>query len=197
MDRPSSLAFTGLPMTQLLLAGAALLLLGIILAIAARRRRRTRRRPGAMLSLVIITCAAGALLWADTSAHAAGGDCDTPTPAGETHALELSQTSVLSGLAPGVAPAPITGNVENTGTEPVVVTAVTVSITSVVKAADAVAGTCDDSDYLLVAPRMPVGKTLKAGETAEFSGAALGFTDKSTNQDACKGARVDLRYTAS
>jgi hypothetical protein len=44
---------------------------------------------------------------------------------------------------------------------------------------------------------MPVGATVREGGSAEFSGAALAFNDKSTNQDACKGARVDLHYAAS
>lgn len=186
-----SLAFTGLPGWWLLLAGAVLLLLGVLLVLVARRRRRT----GTAL-LVVLACVASVALWADTPAHAAGSECDPGTPVAAAP-LAISQTSVLSGLAPGVDPVPVTGVVANNGTAPVTVTAVTVSIGRVGKAADAVPGTCDAGDYVLTASRMPVGTTLDAGESATFAGATLGFNDKSTNQDACKGARVDLHYVAS
>ena len=44
---------------------------------------------------------------------------------------------------------------------------------------------------------MPVGRTLDPGGSTLFAGASIGFYDKSTNQDACWGATILLRYTAN
>ena len=44
---------------------------------------------------------------------------------------------------------------------------------------------------------MPVGRTLDPGGSTPFSGAFIGFSDKSTNQDACQGAAIKLLYTAN
>ena len=46
-------------------------------------------------------------------------------------------------------------------------------------------------------PIMTVGSDIAAGATAPFTGATLGFNDKVTNQDACKGATVNLSYLSS
>jgi len=44
---------------------------------------------------------------------------------------------------------------------------------------------------------MPVGQTLGPETSAAFSGALIGFNNKSTNQDTCKGATISLLYTAN
>ena len=75
---------------------------------------------------------------------------------------------------------------------------VVASIKSVTKAAGAVDGTCDASDYTLTGATMTVGSDLAPGESANFSGATLAFNDKSdASQDQCKGATVTITYTAS
>jgi hypothetical protein len=66
-----------------------------------------------------------------------------------------------------------------------------------VTAPGAAAGRCDAGDYLLLNTRMPVGRMVHPGKPAPFSGAAIGFNNTSANQDACKNARVDLRYASS
>ena len=75
----------------------------------------------------------------------------------------------------------------------------TVAITSVDKATGAVAGTCDATDYTLTGAVMTVDQDVPAGGgTQAFSGATLGFNNKpDTNQDACKGATVNLTYTVA
>jgi hypothetical protein len=72
---------------------------------------------------------------------------------------------------------------------------VVVSIFAVEKAAGASAGPCDASDYLIVAPRMPVGQALAGGASTTFSGASIGFANRASNQDGCQGATVTLLYT--
>lgn len=60
------------------------------------------------------------------------------------------------------------------------------------KARNAAAGPCGPSDYRLTATRMPVDAVLEPRQKAPFTGARIGFYDKSVNQDACKGATVAL-----
>jgi len=76
---------------------------------------------------------------------------------------------------------------------------VTVSISSVVKAGGAPAGTCDATDYTLSNATMSVGAEVPAGNgKGSWTGATLAFNDKAaTNQDACKGATVNLAYAIS
>jgi hypothetical protein len=74
---------------------------------------------------------------------------------------------------------------------------VTVSISSVTKAGGAPAGTCDATDYTLANAAMTVNADVPAGNgTGSWTGATIQFNNKpATNQDACKGATVNLAYT--
>ena len=55
-----------------------------------------------------------------------------------------------------------------------------------------------EPDVVLLDVRMPVGETLGPdGDGTDFAGAAIGFNNKSTNQDACQGATIRLRYRTS
>lgn len=122
---------------------------------------------------------------------------ESPTPPPADNSLTITQTSVMDNLAPGVEPAEIAGLVVNNGPDSTFITAITVEITAVTKRAGAVDGTCDASDYVLLDTRMPVGRTLAAnGGSTDFSGAVIGFNNKSSNQDACQGATIALRYRA-
>ena len=119
-----------------------------------------------------------------------------PTPPPLNNSLTITQTSTMTGIAPGAAPRPITGLVVNNGPDDTFVAAVWVRISSVVKAPGARTGSCDATDYVLLNTRMRVQKMLApSGGSATFGGARIGFTNKSTNQDACKGASVTLLYT--
>jgi len=54
------------------------------------------------------------------------------------------------------------------------------------------------SDDRLLAPTMPIGRALgPGGESTEFTGASIGFNDKSSNQDTCLGAVIGLTYASS
>ena len=115
---------------------------------------------------------------------------------GPANSLTVTQTSTMAGLAPNVAPTAITGMVTNNSADETYIAEVVVSILGVTKAAGAASGVCDASDYLLMAPAMPVGQLLAGGASTNFAGASIGFADKLTNQDACQGATVTLLYTA-
>ena len=151
--------------------------------------------------LAVLTTASSSA-WADTSwctgSPDPGRQPGTPTrnSPGEP-ALAIRQTSVMAGLAPGVAPVVIAGIVTNRGTARTLVSAVSVKISGVIPASGASPGSCDATDYLLFEETMPVGRTLGPGESSAFAGARIGFSNKTTEQDACQRAVVKLSYVSS
>jgi hypothetical protein len=151
------------------------------------------------LKIVALT---GALVLAGGAAFAywtQGGTGTGSASTGTTTAVTVKQTGgAISGLAPGVAAQTLSGNFDNPNGGPVYVATVTASISSVVKASGAAAGTCDSTDYTLTGAAMTVGAQVPAGNAqGSWTGATLAFNNKATNQDACKGATVNLAYTAS
>ncbi len=151
-----------------------------------RKLRRT-----AVFFLLPLLIAGASFITPDDQAQAATTDGATTS-----NSLTVVQTSIMEGLAPGIAPVAITGLITNNGSDSTFVSAVEVEITSVTRASESVAGICGPSDYTLLDARMPVGRTLDAdGGATPFAGASIGFNNKSTNQDACQRATVHLTYT--
>lgn len=210
-----TVASTGVPALTVLALGAGLLAAGTGLLLLTRRRRAGITTAVVMLGVLAGGLVAGSSASAPASAGtpgctagsgpasagpaSAGPDSAGPT-AGPSSApvgaadLTIIQTSTMAGLAPGVAPAVISGTITNRGSASTYVAAVTVTITGVTAAT---VGTCDTSDYLLLDKAMPVGRTLRPGESANFTGARIGFYDKAVNQDACQRAVIHLRYVSS
>jgi hypothetical protein len=143
----------------------------------------------------VIVLAGGGIAFAYWTASGSGNGSASTSAGAAT--VSVAQTSTISNLNPGGTAQTISGSVTNTGSESAYITSVTVSIASVVKATSAPAGTCDASDYDLSDEVMTVGQDLDAGEAATFTGATIAFLNKATNQDACKGATVNLLYTAA
>jgi hypothetical protein len=114
--------------------------------------------------------------------------------AGPANALSIVQTSAMTGLAPDVPPSAIAGRVTNMSADDTYIVQITASVYAVTKANGASPGTCDATDYVILAPVMPVGQALAGGASTTFSGASIGFLNKSSNQDACQGATVTLLY---
>ncbi|PUB23570.1 LPXTG-motif cell wall-anchored protein [Promicromonospora sp. AC04] len=171
----------------LLILAIACLVVGAVFLLVARRRHRVSA------ALVLILAVGAALAPSSgTSAAAAAAECATPD-----NSLTVTVTSTMEGLAPGIAPVPITGLVVNNGTDSTHITAVTVEITFVTTDPGAPSGACGVGDYLLLDTTMAVGKRLGPGGSAPFDGASIGFADKATNQDACKHATVHLLFTAN
>jgi LPXTG-motif cell wall-anchored protein len=162
--------------------------LGVV-ALFASRRRRT----GATASLMVLSMVVAAVVIApETPARAETSDCGATE-----NSLTVVQTSTMNGLAPGLAPVAITGRVVNNSTDSTYLTAVEVEIFSVTTHRGSRPGTCDASDYFLLNTRMPVGRTLSPGGSSPFTGASIGFRNKTTNQDACQRAVIYLLYTAN
>jgi hypothetical protein len=49
---------------------------------------------------------------------------------------------------------------------------------------------------MVLNPQMPVNETVLPDASLNIGGATIGFDDRATNQDACKGATVHLSYDA-
>ena len=168
---------------------------------APRTSPHKKRKPlVVLLSVVALVVAAGAALayWtADGS-----GTGDATTGAGGS-SVDVVQTSDVSNLRPGGTPQELSGTFTNAGDSTAYVGTVTVSIASVDKDAGAPAGDCDASDYTLTHAAMvinaevPVGTDQGTWGTTAPEIATIEFNNKSTNQDGCKGATVNLAYVVS
>jgi hypothetical protein len=207
------LAYTGLgvQLGPLLIIAIACLFGGALLLLLSRRRGRA-----VTAVLMLFVSGAAMAITAGTPTPAMADECppadnsqaaDTITsdPIGSlpppiypaNNSLTIVQTSVMEGLAPGGEPKTIAGIVSNNGTDSTFITAIKVEIVGVVIGDPSSSSVCDPSDYYLLDPRMRVGQILGPGGFTTFTGAAIGFSNKSTNQDACKGATIQLLYTAN
>ncbi len=155
----------------------------------------TKKKKIALLTSALVLGTAGVAL----AYWTAGGSGTGTASTGSVDAIIVNQTSTVSGMAPGDSPQALGGNFTNDNDGPVFVATVTASISSVTKAAGAPAGTCDATDYTLANAVMTVGAEVPAGTgVGSWSGATIQFNNKAaTNQDACKGATVNLAYAAS
>ncbi len=148
-----------------------------------------KRTIGATFALVLIIAIGAFAYWT------AGGEGDGTAPTGTTEALVVDQNTVLADMYPGDTAQVISGDFDNDNSGPIRVNTVTASIASVVKAGGAPAGTCDASDYTLANAVMTVNAEVPVGDDqGAWTGATIKFNNKPSNQDACKGATVNLHY---
>jgi hypothetical protein len=126
---------------------------------------------------------------------AGGSGSGTASVAGAQSALTANQTTTLTAMYPGDTAQTISGDFDNPNPGPIFVSTVTASISSVTKAVGAPAGTCDATDFTLANTVMTVNASVPAGTAqGSWTGATIKFNNKATNQDACKGATVNLSY---
>lgn len=153
-----------------------------------------RKKRVALVTAALLIVSAGAAF-----AYWTVGGSGTGTAAtGTSTDIVVVQTSVVTDMYPGDTAQTLSGTFTNNNTGPIYVGTVTASIDTVDKAGDAPAGTCDATDYTLADAAMTVDAEVPAGSDAgAWTGATIKFNDKATNQDACKGATVNLAYTMS
>jgi len=156
--------------------------------------KHTKRRTVGLGAVLVLALAGAAFAYWT----AGGSGSGSATAAGAQTPLTANQTTVLTAMYPGDSAQTITGNFDNPNTGLIQVASVTASIASVTKAAGAPAGTCDESDFTLASAVMTVNAEVAAGTAkGSFTGATIKFNDKASNQDACKGATVNLAYAIS
>ena len=153
---------------------------------------RMIRRRGLVLGVVSALVVAGGAYAYWT---AGGSGSGSGSAAGAQSALTANQSTVLTAMYPGDSAQTISGDFDNLNSGPIYVSTVTASISSVAKAGGAPAGTCDTTDFTLAGAAMTVNAEVLAGTgKGAFTGATIKFNNKATNQDACKGATVNLAY---
>lgn len=145
----------------------------------------------AVLGLCAISTAAYAY-WTTTGAGSGTATAGNVTP------VTVVQTSTLTAMYPGDTAQTLSGNFNNPNPGSAYVTSVTASVGTITKATGAAAGTCDATDFTLANPTMTVGSDVPSGTAkGAWTGATIKFTNKATNQDACKNATVAISYTSN
>jgi hypothetical protein len=122
-----------------------------------------------------------------------GGGSGTGTAtAGTPASLTVNQTgAAITGVFPGGPSKSLSGTFDNPNSGPVYVANVTAIVASTS------AGGCTASDFA-ISGTATVNAEVPAGNgKGSWSGLSLSMTDTGSNQDACKGATINIAYTAS
>jgi hypothetical protein len=128
----------------------------------------------------------------------AGGTGTGTVAVGTNTPITVNQTSTVTGIAPGVAAQPLSGNFTNANTSTVHVATVTVTVTSTDKPLNTPNPGCTAADFTIVGGTMAVNADVVVGtNTGAWTGATIAFNNTAINQDACKGAVVKLAYVAA
>jgi len=156
-----------------------------------KKNKRRATKVVALTAALVVTGGAAFAWWT------AGGSGTGSASTGNVSGLTVLQTSVVTGLAPGLPAQTLSGTFQNPNSGPVYVSSVSVTISSVVKAVGAPAGTCDATDYVITGSPLTIDAEVLANDTSTWSGPQIAFVNKASNQDGCKGATVNLAYSAS
>ena len=117
---------------------------------------------------------------------------------GTANSIVVNQTSILTGIAPGVAPQNLSGTFTNSGSVTVHVTTVSV----VVSGTDKPTGTnntgCTPADFKIAGTStVTTADVLPNSTGGAWGGLTIEFNNTAANQDSCKDSIVRLTYTAS
>jgi hypothetical protein len=155
-------------------------------------RKISKRKVAATIAITAILVGGGGA--AAIAYWSAGGSGTGSATTGTSAAINVTQTSTVTGLAPGSAAQTLGGTFTTSNPGKVYVTSVVPSITKVATSAGVVIPGCTASDYTLTSAS--IGAEVGTGDT--WTGASIGFNDKpSTNQDACKSAVLTITYAVS
>jgi hypothetical protein len=136
-------------------------------------------------AMVALSATAAFAYW--TTSGSGTGSATT----GASQAVHITQVGSVAGLVPGGVAKAVDFKITNSATTPQYVKAVIVSIDSISNPG------CSAADFTLVQPTA-INADLAAGDTAfSPSGATIKLEDTTANQDACKGATVNLAFSAS
>jgi hypothetical protein len=153
-------------------------------------RRLSKRTLVALAAVLLVIVGAGVAFAYWTSGGGGTGTAAT----GTSSALIVNQTSVVTGMGPGVAAQDLSGDFTNNGTTDAHVATLTAEI-GAITGAD---GACTADDYVITGSPMTVNDVIPpTGVPAgAWSGAAIAFANSPTvNQDGCKNANVAIVYT--
>jgi hypothetical protein len=150
---------------------------------------------------IAVAIGAAVVLFASGAAYTywtAGGTGTGTATVGTNTPIVVNQTSVITGLAPGMAAQVLSGNFTNTNAGPVHVATVTVTVASTEKPLGTPNPGCTAADFTIVGGVMTVNADIAvASATGTWTGATIVFNNTAANQDACKNAIVNLAYVAA
>jgi hypothetical protein len=154
----------------------------------ARTKGKMKTRTIAVLIAIGIAVIGGGVAFAYFSSTGAGSG--TATAGSAAVPIVVKQTSSVAGLAPGVAPIALSGNFDNGNTGPVYVASVTASVTGSDKT------NCDATNFVITGTSTPRVEVPVGTAVGSWTGLSIAFVNKTTNQDACKGAVAAIAYVA-
>jgi hypothetical protein len=153
-------------------------------------RKFSKRKVAATIAITAILIGGGGA--AAIAYWSAGGTGSGSATTGTSAAINVTQTSSVTNLAPGGAAQALSGTF--TTSNPGYVTSVTPAITSVTDAGGTSISGCSDVDYTLT----PATINAEVANGDSWSGATIVFKDDANrNQDACKNATVHISYTVN
>ena len=160
-------------------------------------RRMTMRRiviVGATAGAVLLTGGVAFAFWSRTGTTA--GAAEVATTASE---LTVTQVGTPTGLIPGGSPVGVVAKVDNPSATDIRLTDVTVTVTDVVDAGGTTIGAgCPVTDFAIADNAAYSGELILAGGTSgDETVATIRLLNSPDNQDACKGAIVELSLVAS
>jgi hypothetical protein len=152
----------------------------------------TRKRVLALSVVAVLAITAAAIAYWTTSGTGTGS-----ASTGTSSAVTVSQVGSITNLRPGSPAQPIDFKISNAASESQYISSVAVSISSITAPNSDASHPCTAADFALVQPNA-VNQDLPSGDsTFSPSGASLALTNSSSNQDGCKGATVNLAFSAS
>jgi hypothetical protein len=126
-------------------------------------------------------------------AYWTGGGSGTGTATASTPAsLTVNQTgAAVTGVFPGGPSKSLSGTFNNPNPGPVYVANVTATVSSTS------AGGCSASDFVITGTATVAAEIPAGNGQGTWSGLSIAMTDTGSNQDACKGATINIAYTAA
>ena len=152
------------------------------------------RRGIAAAVVVALAVTAGAIAYWTTTGSGTGS-----ATTGTNQAVTISQVGTVSGLYPGGPNQDVNFKITNPAAGNQYVSTVTATISSVVKATGAPAGTCAAADYTVTQAGTAVNQDLPTGDTSFASPKVptIKMVNSASNQDACKNVKVNLTFTSN
>jgi hypothetical protein len=174
----------------------------------AGTKKKMKTRTIAIIAGIGVAVAGGGIAFAYFTGVGSGSGTAT---AGSNNPIIVTQNANIPPLplGPGVAPQTLSGKFTNANTGPVYVGSISAVVTAVSVVGTPAPPACSPSDFVIaggthsVAPNnntwtIPIGREIAVGTAVDnWSGLTIGFVNKATNQDACKGAGVTITYTAN
>ena len=155
-------------------------------------RKLTRRRVAAAGALFLLAAIGAYAYWSG------GGSGSGSATTGSPSTITVTQTANPSGLYPGGPSAALSGKFNNPNSGPVFVHEINATIASVTGPNITEENPCDADDYQLDGFPVAVDQQVPNGTAqGSWSGASIKLINSGTNQDGCKGATVNLAYTAN